>query len=130
VTCIERDLEFDLENDQRACLYGLNPEETYNPTDVRRVSQIFDKPQLFVGGGVGVNDIVQGALGDCWFLSALATMCASKEKIIEQLCVAVSYFEGLSKCASSFFTQRDEDVGIYGFVFFRDLVPVSVIIDE
>jgi hypothetical protein len=30
----------------------------------------------------------------------------------------------------SFTTQSDELVGVYGFVFFRDMLPVTVIIDE
>jgi len=107
-----RDIEFDLENNRNQCLYGLETDQSvYNPTDVLRVTQIFEKPQFFIGGAKS-NDIVQGALGNCWFLSALAIMSA-KEGLVENFCVA-----------------RDEKIGIYGFVFFRDLVPVSVIIDD
>jgi hypothetical protein len=95
------------------------------------VTQIFEKPQFFIGGAKS-NDIVQGALGNCWFLSALAIMSA-KEGLVENFCVAVSICFLFSSCRMSiltFQTQRDEKIGIYGFVFFRDLVPVSVIIDE
>ncbi|KAF8210761.1 hypothetical protein K438DRAFT_2011307 [Mycena galopus ATCC 62051] len=104
-----RDIEFDIENDAYATLNGLSAihGETYNPSDVRRVSQIFDTPQFFIDGANG-NDIIQGALGDCWFLSALATM-STAEGLIE---------------------KRDEEIGVYGFIFFKDDHWVPVIIDD
>ncbi|KAJ7327524.1 hypothetical protein DFH08DRAFT_884706 [Mycena albidolilacea] len=108
-----RDIEFDLENDKYYCLNGLSPipDETYTPSDIRRVSQIFEKPQFFVDGADS-NDIVQGQLGDCWFLSALATM-ATADGLVEKFCVA-----------------RDEEIGVYGFIFFKDDHWVHVIIDD
>ncbi|KAJ4485410.1 hypothetical protein J3R30DRAFT_3696750 [Lentinula aciculospora] len=116
-----RDTEFDLENDRERCLHGLlgpgscapdTPAKiNYNPSDVQRVTQIFDKPQFFVDGASS-NDIVQGAIGDCWFVSALATM-ATAEGLVEKFCVA-----------------RDEEIGVYGFIFFRDTSWVTVIIDD
>ncbi|KAJ7230247.1 hypothetical protein GGX14DRAFT_410225 [Mycena pura] len=108
-----RDIEFDLENDREACLNGLTPlpDESYSPSDVRRVNQIFEKPQFFIDGADS-NDIVQGALGDCWFLSALATM-STAAGLVEKFCVA-----------------RDEEIGIYGFIFYKDDHWVHVIIDD
>ncbi|KAK7018174.1 cysteine proteinase [Favolaschia claudopus] len=124
-----RDVEFDLENDRDICLNGLYPSQVKEspvneeqdsapsplqlpqPPDVLRVTQIFDKPSFFVAGADS-NDIVQGQLGNCWFLSALATM-TTKKGLVEKFCVA-----------------RHEDVGIYGFIFFRDDHWVSVIIDD
>ncbi|KAF7371261.1 Cysteine proteinase [Mycena sanguinolenta] len=108
-----RDIEFDLENDEYACLNGLVglPDESYSPADTRRVGQIFDNPQFFVDGA-NSNDIMQGQVGDCWFLSALATM-ATAEGLVEKFCVA-----------------RDEEIGVYGFIFFKDDHWVSVIIDD
>ncbi|KAF8877904.1 cysteine proteinase [Infundibulicybe gibba] len=106
-----RDIEFDLENDRERCLHGLATSERSTPSDVRRVTQIFDQPSFFVGGADS-NDIVQGALGDCWFLSALATM-STAPGLIEKFCVA-----------------RDQEVGVYGFIFFRDTSWVVVIIDD
>ncbi|KAK7018181.1 cysteine proteinase [Favolaschia claudopus] len=119
-----RDVEFDLENDADLWVsnlfdHSLNndqetplpPSERPQPRDVLRVTQIFDKPSFFVDGASS-NDIVQGELGTCWFLSALATM-TTKKGLVEKFCVA-----------------RHEDVGIYGFIFFRDDHWVSVIIDD
>ncbi|KAL0581784.1 hypothetical protein V5O48_000261 [Marasmius crinis-equi] len=106
-----RDHEFDLENDRHRCLHGLSSSEGFNPSDVQRVTQIFENPRFFIDGADS-NDIVQGAIGDCWFVSALATMSTS-EGLVEKFCVA-----------------RDEEIGIYGFVFFRDASWVNVIIDD
>ncbi|EEB89873.1 hypothetical protein MPER_11985 [Moniliophthora perniciosa FA553] len=114
-----RDHEFDLENDRYRCLHGLvstdgpyKPSDVpYTPSDVQRVTQIFEKPQFFIDGADS-NDIVQGEIGDCWFVSALATM-ATCEGLVEKFCVA-----------------RDEEIGVYGFIFFRDASWVTVIIDD
>ncbi|KAF9552248.1 cysteine proteinase [Agrocybe pediades] len=110
-----RDIEFDIENDQYSCLYGLFNSDAFPlPADVHRVTQIFEKPQFFAGSGgeSASSNIVQGDLNDCWFLSALATV-ATAPKLIEKLCV-----------------HRDEQVGVYGFIFFRDNAWVTVIIDD
>ncbi|KAG6911017.1 hypothetical protein DXG01_005432 [Tephrocybe rancida] len=108
-----RDVEFDIELDKDRCLHGLRqPGETgYAPADVRRATQIFDKASFFIDGADS-NDLVQGQLGDCWFLSALATMSTAKG-LVEKFCVA-----------------RDEQVGVYGFIFFRDTTWVTVIVDD
>ncbi|GLB43254.1 putative peptidase C2 family protein [Lyophyllum shimeji] len=113
-----RDNEFDLEFDRSRCLHGLPPSSdfpgprvVYTPSDVQRATQIFENPSFFINGADS-NDIVQGALGDCWFLSALATMSTAKG-LVEKFCVA-----------------RDEQIGVYGFIFFRDTAWVTVIIDD
>ncbi|KAF9529607.1 hypothetical protein CPB83DRAFT_852411 [Crepidotus variabilis] len=111
-----RDLEFDLENDTLRCLYGLvitsDDMEREQHADVRRVTEIFENPQFFSGNGGTSSDVIQGSLGDCWFLSALATV-SSAPGLVERFCVA-----------------RDEQVGVYGFIFFRDTAWVTVIIDD
>ncbi|KAJ7880174.1 cysteine proteinase [Mycena leptocephala] len=105
-----RDIEFDLENDREKCLHGLSG-GSFNPSDVQRVTDIFENPQFFIDGA-NSNDIVQGAIGDCWFVSALATM-STAPGLVEKFCVA-----------------RDEQVGVYGFIFFRDMRWVGVVIDD
>ncbi|KAJ6580695.1 hypothetical protein B0H19DRAFT_1112126, partial [Mycena capillaripes] len=107
-----RDVEFDLENDRERCLFGLSKEgRKLAPSDVQRVTQIFSSPSFFIDGADS-NDIVQGRLGDCWFLSALSTMTTAKG-LMEKFCVA-----------------RDEQIGVYGWIFFRDSSWVTVIIDD
>ena len=59
--------------------------------DVQRVTQIYEKPIFFPpGGAVDSNAIVQGYLGTCYFLAALATV-APIPGLIEKICVAVSF---------------------------------------
>ncbi|KAG5333109.1 hypothetical protein C0989_006285, partial [Termitomyces sp. Mn162] len=117
-----RDVEFDLERDRERCLRGLaqDSSDTYKPSDAQRVTAIFKKPRFYVGGA-NPSDIIQGKLGDCWFLSALATMSTNKD-LVEQFCVEPKLI--------SFSLQRDEEVGVYGFVFFRDAKWLAVIIDD
>ncbi|KAF9464916.1 hypothetical protein BDZ94DRAFT_1215779 [Collybia nuda] len=105
-----RDTEFDIRNDKDLCLHGLS-RYTYAPSDVQRVSDIFEDPQFFIDGPSS-SDLVQGGIHDCWFIAALAGT-ATAPGLVEKFCVA-----------------RDELVGVYGFVFFRDTTWVSVIIDD
>lgn len=78
---------------------------------VKRVGDIFEKPQFYVDGATA-NDVRQGSIGDCWFLAAI-TALGGKKDLIEKICV-----------------DRDEKVGVYGFVFFRDGEWISEIIDD
>ncbi|EDR03798.1 uncharacterized protein LACBIDRAFT_306873 [Laccaria bicolor S238N-H82] len=109
-----RDIEFDLENDARRCRYGVATSGNEGShADVLRVTQIFENPHFFSAEGVASsNDIAQGALRDCWFLSALA-MASTTPGLIEKVCVA-----------------RDEQVGVYGFVFFKNDRWIDVVIDD
>ncbi|CAE6428735.1 unnamed protein product [Rhizoctonia solani] len=111
--CRYRDIEFDLEGDKQRCLYGLNPPKwdiesgelpPTEPADVLR-------PQFFIDGA-NSSDVAQGYLGNCWFMSAVSTV-ATSEGLINRICV-----------------HRDEVVGVYGFLFYRDSGWVDVIIDD
>jgi Calpain family cysteine protease len=86
------------------------------PQSVKRVRQIFDKPEFFVDGATA-DDVSQGAAGDCWFLSALSSLSSMQAEelgnLVERICV-----------------HRDEAVGVYGFVFYRDGEWRSEIIDD
>ncbi|KAG8948316.1 hypothetical protein FRC00_008642, partial [Tulasnella sp. 408] len=106
------DIEFDLSSNWWPCVYSLSggENEVIRPTDVRRVTDIFEKP-IFLDGGATASDISQGYLGDCWFLSAMAVVASAG--LIEKICV-----------------ERDEQVGIYGFIFWRDSGWVDVVIDD
>lgn len=48
----------------------------------RRPHEIHSNPQLFVDG-VEEGDVVQGALGNCWFLGALSVIACSGNEFIE-----------------------------------------------
>ncbi|KAH7381223.1 hypothetical protein DE146DRAFT_760663 [Phaeosphaeria sp. MPI-PUGE-AT-0046c] len=117
-----RDPHFDIEADFKRsqllpntpadCLTGLDKEQAdFQPMSVKRVEDIFDRPQFYIGGATA-NDVRQGNDGDCWFMAALATI-SNKEELIQRVCVA-----------------RDEQVGVYGFVFHRDGEWISEVIDD
>ncbi|KFY52692.1 hypothetical protein V497_08457, partial [Pseudogymnoascus sp. VKM F-4516 (FW-969)] len=99
-------------------LFGNGPEgqprKAPLPPSVKRVGDIFDNPQFYVDGA-SAKDVRQGGSGDCWFMSALMALCnsAGADSLLEKICVA-----------------RDQDVGVYGFVVFRDGEWESVIIDD
>ena len=110
------DIEFDLKWGVKDCLTMLSDtseaaESTFAPGSVKRVEDIFEKPEFFKAGATA-NDIRQGRDGDCWFMSALCTL-GNKPGLIEKVCVA-----------------RNEEVGVYGFVFYRDGEWISEIIDD
>ncbi|KAI1432678.1 cysteine proteinase [Xylaria sp. CBS 124048] len=116
------DLELDLKLGQRDTLQSLSNakddegkvQETpsdFKPESVKRVPDIFDTPRFFIDGPAA-NDVRQGRNGDCWLLAALCTL-SNMPSLVERVCVA-----------------RDEQVGVYGFVFHRDGEWISVIIDD
>lgn len=114
-----RDPHFDIEHDfyRRSgidCLSGLlkkNNETELEPKSVRRVADIFEKPQFFIEGATA-NDVKQGKGGDCWLMSALSTI-SNRPGLISTICVA-----------------QDESVGVYGFVFHRDGAWISEVVDD
>ncbi|KAF9038119.1 hypothetical protein BJ165DRAFT_1500890 [Panaeolus papilionaceus] len=107
-----RDIEFDLGSDSTLCMLGLDisSKPSHTPA-VKRVSEIFENP-IFFSERPSSSDVIQGRLGDCWFLSGLASVATSKG-LLEQICVA-----------------RDEDVGVYGFIFFRNDSWTRITIDD
>ncbi|KAF0718530.1 Aste57867_1632 [Aphanomyces stellatus] len=109
---IFRDIEFDLGMNEYDCLSSLTESwDSGAPGGALRVRQIFKDP-IFCDDGFDAADIKQGTTGNCWFLAALASVCCVP-RIIENICVA-----------------RDEKVGVYGFIFFKDGEWKHVIIDD
>lgn len=117
-----RDLHFDIESDlklqDRDTLESLcNTDDgklrgsDFRPLSAKRVPDIFDRPQFYIDGPTA-NDVRQGRDGDCWLMAALCTL-SNKKGLIEKLCV-----------------KRDEKVGVYGFVFYRDGEWISEIVDD
>ncbi|ETS80742.1 hypothetical protein PFICI_08271 [Pestalotiopsis fici W106-1] len=82
-----------------------------NPGSVHRIDWIFESPQFTVNG-YSSSDIKQGGDGDCWWLAAVATI-AHRKDLMEKVCVA-----------------RDEECGVYGFVFQRDGEWISTVVDD
>lgn len=106
------DIEFDLKRNQRDCLDALGEvEDLAYPKSVKRIPDIFENPVFFEEGATA-SDVRQGFTGDCWFLSALCALC-NKKDLVDKICVA-----------------RDEEVGVYGFVFHRDGEWIQTIIDD
>lgn len=81
------------------------------PGSVHRVDWIFENPQFTVNG-YSSSDIKQGSNGACWWLAAVATI-AHRKDLMDRICVA-----------------RDEECGVYGFVFYRDGEWISTIVDD
>ncbi|KAJ4261603.1 hypothetical protein NW762_007034 [Fusarium torreyae] len=81
------------------------------PGSVHRIPWIFESPQFTVDG-FSSSDIKQGASGDCWWLAALATI-AHRKDLMKKICVA-----------------RDEECGVYGFVFYRDGEWTWTVVDD
>jgi hypothetical protein len=113
-----RDALFDLDADPY-CLQSLGgrcPEDIESrrieaPPWIKRVEDIFDDPQFYIDGPTAA-DVHQGNAGTCWFLASLMAVTAKRE-LMEKVCVA-----------------RDEKVGVYGFVFYRDGEWVHEVIDD
>ncbi|KAK0386369.1 hypothetical protein NLU13_6206 [Sarocladium strictum] len=84
---------------------------TAPPQSVHRLDWIFENPQFTVDG-YSSSDIKQGKCGDCWWLAGLASF-AHRKDIMDKICVA-----------------RDEECGVYGFVFWKDGEWISTVIDD
>jgi hypothetical protein len=50
---------------------------------------MFNNPSFFAKPGQPGRHAIQGRLGNCWFLSAIATV-GTVPRLIEQICVSVS----------------------------------------
>lgn len=76
----------------------------------KRLTKIISNPVVFKDG-VDANDIRQGSIGSCWFLSSLSIVAIREERI--------------KKC----FVSHNTKLGVYGFVFFKNGRWHPVIID-
>ncbi|KAG0002691.1 hypothetical protein BGZ80_003456 [Entomortierella chlamydospora] len=111
--CKFRDSKFDLLNDRRNCLYSsLISETVYKDiAGTKRIPDLFRNPVFFLNGA-SPDDIKQGSVGDCWFVASLAVI-SNIPGLLEQLCV-----------------KKNEKVGVYGFIFFKDGDWVSTVVDD
>ncbi|KAF9109361.1 hypothetical protein BGX27_007691 [Mortierella sp. AM989] len=113
LNCKFRDSKFDLLNDRRNCLYSsLISETVYKEiAGTKRLTDLFKNPVFFLNGA-SPDDIKQGSVGDCWFVASLAVI-SNIPGLLEQLCV-----------------KKNEQVGVYGFIFFKDGDWVSTVVDD
>lgn len=81
------------------------------PGSVHRIPWIFENPHFTISG-YSASDIQQGASGDCWWLAALGTI-AHRKDLMEKICAV-----------------RNEEVGVYGFIFHRDGEWISTVVDD
>jgi hypothetical protein len=85
----DRDIDFDIENDPNRCLHNLVDSNIFSLTlEARRVTEIFENP-VFHSRTSGSAQAVQGAVEDCYLVSALSSL-TSTDGLIQNLCVAVS----------------------------------------
>lgn len=84
----DRDADFDLAADRGRCLNGLIISEAYTPSDVQRVTELFQDAEFFSDSPYS-NEIIQGHVANCWFISALAAT-STVNGLVEKYCVAVS----------------------------------------
>ena len=74
----------DIGNKFSLYLNGTCPKGHMDPSliDWYRMTQISpDKPPVFFDDNIDTNDVMQGALGDCWFISALSVI-ATKDHLL------------------------------------------------
>jgi hypothetical protein len=82
-----------------------------SPGSVHRIDWIFDDPKFEIDGFES-SDVIQGINGDCWFIAAVATICSNPD-LIRRVCV-----------------EKDEECGVYGFVFCRDGEWIWTVVDD
>ncbi|EQC38801.1 hypothetical protein SDRG_03760 [Saprolegnia diclina VS20] len=105
-----RDAAFDVSGSEDDCLSSLAEAwDRVTPGGSLRVRNIFTSP-VFCDNGYDASDIQDGYAS--WFLAAVASACAMPG-LLARVCVA-----------------RDETVGVYGFIFFKDGEWVPVLIDD
>ncbi|KAH6629480.1 hypothetical protein C7974DRAFT_187588 [Boeremia exigua] len=89
----------------------LSDSQDDGPQSRHRIDWIFEDPKFEIDG-YSSSDVVQGANGDCWFIAAVAMIC-SNPNLIQKVCV-----------------ERDEECGVYGFVFYRDGEWTWTVVDD
>jgi hypothetical protein len=90
---------------------GPDDDDCARPGSVHRVDWIFEKPQFEIDG-FDSSDVCQGSSGDCWFIAALGTLCSNPD-LVKKICV-----------------EKDEECGVYGFVFYRDGEWIWTVVDD
>ena len=85
----------------------------YKSTVWKRASEAFPGKTLWGSKGITPEDIVQGEVGNCWFISAVSALAEKK-----------------SRMESVFLNDAASANGIYGVNFYSLGVPHTVIVDD
>ncbi|VDO28898.1 unnamed protein product [Onchocerca flexuosa] len=83
------------------------------------LQEIVDKPQLFVEGA-SANDVTQGKLGNCWFVSACSAL-THNQALLKKVIPDTSGQE---------WTENNKYCGIFRFCFWRFGNWIEVVIDD
>lgn len=85
------------------------------PQKVERLSVLFPSAPLFLNG-TEANDIVQGSVGDCFFIGAVAALAASTAQHVNPI--------------GRLIVAAKPEFGVYGVMFFKNGQWTWVIIDD
>ena len=94
--------------------YATTLDATYETVKWKRLTELFpDKQASMWGDVVDMQDLNQGQLGNCWFISALASVAAVPKRI-----------------HNLFLTDFSNDQGIYAARMYALGAPVTVSVDD
>nr|CAB3227563.1 calpain-1 catalytic subunit-like [Phallusia mammillata] len=91
--CLRKGIKFEdpeFPADDQALFYSQRPRMNFQ---WKRPHEISDNPQLFVGGASRF-DIMQGELGDCWLLAAIASLSLNKDLLYRIIPPEQSFAKG------------------------------------
>jgi len=109
---IQRFLDVEFMPDDKSLF--AKPEDPKNPPVIwRRPSEFMHGEIKLFSGSIAPSDIKQGALGDCWFLAALASL-AEFPKLVQNIFAKTSYNE----------------TGVYEICCYKNGFPMKVVVDD
>jgi hypothetical protein len=107
------------------------PVETLGPW--LRPSEIGDTPDTppsLFEGGISAGDVIQGALGDCWFLGAISAL-STRPELLQSIFVSAATQEEQDRCQKygvyilKFYKWVEDDEHTDIFVVIDDRIPCN-----
>ena len=93
---------------------GKNDKISYKKSVTwKRMSEVYPDADIFKNGVPSVDDIVQGQLGNCYYLSTLSELAKVPNRI-----------------SNRFLTKNKNPCGIYAVSFFVNGLETPVIVDD